>query len=216
MKRINHEEAYSLDGACTNWAVEFFSRMRRGEIGHHHHVAGPYLLRFAQEASWRETIGGFRTANRLTGLPGWRWRRRGRSISRGIGSGIYLRTNCVTFFESAPPQLLRLKQSFRLHCVDRPGRVGYLPHDRTPSRYSGRAYLSTTQSAHPHRDHFALGHLQLRHHGSPSIMAASHGLCRTHRNCRSVVITAISIGPPQIGDRPENLNALMVADMHRA
>jgi transposase-like protein len=54
MKRINHEEAYSLDGACTNWAEEFFSRMRRAEIGHHHHVAGPYLLRFAQEASWRE------------------------------------------------------------------------------------------------------------------------------------------------------------------
>jgi hypothetical protein len=22
--------------------------MRRAEIGHHHHVAGPYLLRFAQ------------------------------------------------------------------------------------------------------------------------------------------------------------------------
>jgi transposase-like protein len=54
MKRINHQEAYSLDGACTNWAEEFFSRMRRAEIGHHHHVAGPYLLRFAQEASWRE------------------------------------------------------------------------------------------------------------------------------------------------------------------
>ncbi len=32
----------------------FFSRMRRGEIGHHHHIAGPYLLRFAQEAAWRE------------------------------------------------------------------------------------------------------------------------------------------------------------------
>jgi hypothetical protein len=28
MKRINHQEAYSLDGACTNWAEEFFSRMR--------------------------------------------------------------------------------------------------------------------------------------------------------------------------------------------
>lgn len=56
MKRINHEEAYSLDGACTNWAEEFFSRMRRAEIGHHHHhhLAGPYLLRYAQEASWRE------------------------------------------------------------------------------------------------------------------------------------------------------------------
>ncbi len=54
MKRINHEEAYSMDGACTNWAEEFFSRMRRAEIGHHHHIAGPYLLRYAQEASWRE------------------------------------------------------------------------------------------------------------------------------------------------------------------
>src|SRR6202162_3881110 len=54
MKRVNHEEAYSLDGACTNWAEEFFSRMRRAEAGHHHHIAGPYLLRYAQEASWRE------------------------------------------------------------------------------------------------------------------------------------------------------------------
>jgi hypothetical protein len=49
MKRINHEEAYGLDGACTNWAEEFFSRMRRAEQGHHHHIAGPYLLRYAQE-----------------------------------------------------------------------------------------------------------------------------------------------------------------------
>jgi ISXO2-like transposase domain len=54
MKRVNHEEAYSLDGACTNWAEEFFNRMRRAEAGHHHHFAGIYLLRYAQEASWRE------------------------------------------------------------------------------------------------------------------------------------------------------------------
>lgn len=54
MKRINHREAYSFDGGCTNWAESFFSRMRRGEIGHSHHVAGPYLLRYAQEAAWRE------------------------------------------------------------------------------------------------------------------------------------------------------------------
>ncbi len=40
MKRINHQEAYSLDGACTNMAEGFFSRMRRAEIGHHHHIAG--------------------------------------------------------------------------------------------------------------------------------------------------------------------------------
>ncbi len=54
MRRINHQEAYSLDGACTNWAESYFSRLRRAEIGHHHHVTGAYLLRFAQEASWRE------------------------------------------------------------------------------------------------------------------------------------------------------------------
>src|SRR5436190_24341491 len=41
-------------GVCTKWAEEFFSRMRRAEIGHHHHIAGPYLLRYSQEASWRE------------------------------------------------------------------------------------------------------------------------------------------------------------------
>jgi hypothetical protein len=33
VKRINHEEAYSRDGACTNAAEEFFSRMHRAEIG---------------------------------------------------------------------------------------------------------------------------------------------------------------------------------------
>jgi len=39
MRRINHKEAYSADGACTNMAEEFFSRLRRAEIGHHHHIA---------------------------------------------------------------------------------------------------------------------------------------------------------------------------------
>jgi transposase-like protein len=52
--RINHNEAYSLNGACTNWAESYFSRLRRSEAGHHHHIAGLYLLRYAQEASWRE------------------------------------------------------------------------------------------------------------------------------------------------------------------
>lgn len=34
VRRINHEDAYSMDGACTNWAEKFFSCMRRAEIGH--------------------------------------------------------------------------------------------------------------------------------------------------------------------------------------
>jgi hypothetical protein len=28
--------------------------LRRAEIGIHHHIAGAYLLRYAQESSWRE------------------------------------------------------------------------------------------------------------------------------------------------------------------
>jgi hypothetical protein len=54
MKRIDHGKAYSYDGACTNQAEEYFSRLRRAEIGIHHYIAGAYLLRYAQESSWRE------------------------------------------------------------------------------------------------------------------------------------------------------------------
>ena len=54
MKRINHQEAYSDGEACTNQAESYFSRLRRAEMGHMHHVSGPYLLRYAQEAAFRE------------------------------------------------------------------------------------------------------------------------------------------------------------------
>lgn len=54
VSRIDHSQAYSLGGVYSNGAESFFSRMRRGEIGHHHHVAGPYLVRYAQEAAFRE------------------------------------------------------------------------------------------------------------------------------------------------------------------
>ncbi len=55
MKRIDHQSLYSTEtGVYTNGAEEFFSRMRRAEIGHHHHIAGTYLVRYAQEAAFRE------------------------------------------------------------------------------------------------------------------------------------------------------------------
>jgi transposase-like protein len=53
-KRINHQEAYSDDGACTNMAESFFSRLRRAEIGTHHHISGPYLATYSAEMAWRE------------------------------------------------------------------------------------------------------------------------------------------------------------------
>lgn len=53
-RRINHSDAYSHDGACTNMAESFFSRLRRAEIGTHHHFAGQYLNAYANEMAWRE------------------------------------------------------------------------------------------------------------------------------------------------------------------
>ena len=55
VERINHQEAYALAGGIyTNNAESFFSRVRRGEIGHYHHISGPYLVRYARESAWRE------------------------------------------------------------------------------------------------------------------------------------------------------------------
>ena len=52
--RINHSEAYSANGACTNQAESFFSRLRRAEAGVHHRIAGEYLNAYAGEMAWRE------------------------------------------------------------------------------------------------------------------------------------------------------------------
>ena len=53
-RRINHSLSYSDGYACTNQAESFFSRLRRMEVGTHHHIAGRYLASYAAEASWRE------------------------------------------------------------------------------------------------------------------------------------------------------------------
>lgn len=70
MARINHSVAFSDNGACTNQAESFFSRLRRAEIGMHHHIAGPYLRAYATEMAWRENFR--RTSNgeqyRMTAL----------------------------------------------------------------------------------------------------------------------------------------------------
>jgi ISXO2-like transposase domain len=44
MKRVNHSiEFVSEDGACTNQAESYFSRLRRSEFGIHHRIRGPML-----------------------------------------------------------------------------------------------------------------------------------------------------------------------------
>ena len=52
--RINHSEAYCLDGACTNQAESYFSRLRRMVQGQHHFVSPQYLHQYAAHAAWLE------------------------------------------------------------------------------------------------------------------------------------------------------------------
>lgn len=54
VNRINHSESYSDGVACTNGAEGWFSRLRRAEIGQHHHIAGKYLHLYAKEMAYRE------------------------------------------------------------------------------------------------------------------------------------------------------------------
>ena len=44
----------AADGACTNQAESYFSRLRRSEFGIHHRIAGPHLDQYAREMAWRE------------------------------------------------------------------------------------------------------------------------------------------------------------------
>jgi hypothetical protein len=55
MMRVNHSREYKgEDGACTNEAESFFSRLRRAEYGMHHRISGQYLYQYANEMAWRE------------------------------------------------------------------------------------------------------------------------------------------------------------------
>jgi transposase-like protein len=55
MRRVNHSaEFMSENGACTNQAESYFSRLRRCEFGIHHRISGRLLARYAAEIAWRE------------------------------------------------------------------------------------------------------------------------------------------------------------------
>jgi transposase-like protein len=53
-ERVNHSIEYVSAEADVNQAESGFSRMRRAELGHHHHMAGSYLACYAREMAWRE------------------------------------------------------------------------------------------------------------------------------------------------------------------
>ena len=70
MQRVNHQDGFSIGGACINSTESYFSRLRRGELGHHHHIAGPYLVRYAREAAWREDFRRFSNGEQVYSVVG--------------------------------------------------------------------------------------------------------------------------------------------------
>jgi transposase-like protein len=54
VRRINHDQSYAEGEVSTNWVESMHSRMRRAEVGVHHHIAGAYLGAYANEFTWRE------------------------------------------------------------------------------------------------------------------------------------------------------------------
>ena len=54
LRTVNHTERYADGDVSTNWAESYFSRLRKAEVGTHSHIAGPYLLSYANAISWRE------------------------------------------------------------------------------------------------------------------------------------------------------------------
>lgn len=90
VKRINHQEAYSDAGASTNQAESFFSRIRRAEIGTHHHIAGPHLEAYALEMAWREDVKQINNGDQfllatlaaLSHRPSEQWKNYGRRKSK--------------------------------------------------------------------------------------------------------------------------------------
>jgi hypothetical protein len=69
MKRINHEEAYSLDGACTLWAEEFSAACAgpRSPSPHRQDLSAPVCSR----RHGARTIAASRMASKPIGLPVW-------------------------------------------------------------------------------------------------------------------------------------------------
>lgn len=54
LKRVNHSKHYVEDGACTNLAESFFSRVRAAERGVYRYWWSKYAEQYGVEMAWRE------------------------------------------------------------------------------------------------------------------------------------------------------------------
>lgn len=83
VKRINHSIALLDNGACTNQAESFFSRLRRAEIGQHRAISRQYLAAYAGEMAWREDNRREATGEQFRG-----------AVSAALGCGVSGQWKC--------------------------------------------------------------------------------------------------------------------------
>ena len=87
MKRINHQDGYSIDGACTNGVESYFSRLRRdGELGIITISPGRISSVMPRRRLGARTCAASAMATRSMVLSGWRCVANRRSISAATGN----------------------------------------------------------------------------------------------------------------------------------
>ena len=87
MQRINHQDGYSIDGACTNRAESYFSRLRRGRSGIITTSPGRISSAAPRKRAGEKMRAASATASRCMLLSAWRWGAGPRSVSAATGSG---------------------------------------------------------------------------------------------------------------------------------
>jgi hypothetical protein len=121
VKWINHQETYSLDGACTPQTEEYFSRLRRAEIGIHDHIAGAYLLRYAEETSRRKDNRHISNRDQLNTLAaiGLKHGKGVAFLSRAADSAASLNSRAAGLKSGARKKIWRASRSMRSSVPDK-------------------------------------------------------------------------------------------------
>ena len=180
----------SLDGACTNWAEEYFSRLRRAEIGHHHHIAGHYLLRYAQEASWREDHRRMSNGEQVLRIAGLAMKAQAECRFRRLLAAAYcavkqdLCISCKNTFARSAKIIRNLASRMRI--------IG--DFNMSTKSSGGRKHKKTHLRKHPRKSNMKLGKLcRDRHrHASDLLRVLSSGISsRAKRPRRSSIQRSI-------------------------
>ncbi len=88
MKRIDHQQAFGLDGACTNWVESNFNRLRRGEMGTFTTTQVRTCCVIRRRRHDVRTTAASPTAIGCGGSRRWRWARSRQWISAGAGGNM--------------------------------------------------------------------------------------------------------------------------------